>query len=129
MTTELAPTTQRSPIVTPLVTTQLTPNQQLEPILTGPFELKPWWVIGVVGSSKRWSASPTKQPLANMTWSPTTISRWAASIVLRLRKQPSPISIRASGASVSQQPGSSSVPSPIVSRPWSSASSTSPSTG
>jgi len=30
----LAPITQRSPIVTPLVTAQLTPNQQLAPILT-----------------------------------------------------------------------------------------------
>ena len=48
MTTELAPITQRSPIVTPLVTTQLTPNQQLEPISTGPLEVKPCWVIGVV---------------------------------------------------------------------------------
>ena len=38
VTTELAPITQRSPIVTPLVTTQLTPNQQLEPIRPGP-----WW--------------------------------------------------------------------------------------
>ena len=36
VTTELAPITQRSPIVTPLVTTQLTPNQQLAPISTGP---------------------------------------------------------------------------------------------
>src|SRR4051812_26208194 len=54
---------------------------------------------------------------------------WAAIITLRLRKQPSPISIRAPGASVSQQPGSSSVPAPIRSRPSSSASSTSPSTG
>ena len=49
VTTELAPITQRSPIVTPLVTTQLTPNQQLEPIRTGPFETKPWRVTGVVG--------------------------------------------------------------------------------
>ena len=70
MTTELAPITQRSPIVTPLATTQLTPNQQLEPISTGPFEVKPCQVIGMVGSSKRCSASPTKQPLANIVWSP-----------------------------------------------------------
>ena len=41
MTTELAPITQRSPTVTPVVTTQLTPNQQLAPISTGPFEVKP----------------------------------------------------------------------------------------
>src|SRR4051794_1074397 len=41
VTTELAPITQRSPIVTPLVTTQLAPNQALSPIRTGPFEVKP----------------------------------------------------------------------------------------
>ena len=49
LTTELAPTTQRSPTVTPLVTTQLTPNQQLAPISTGPFEVKPCQVIGMLG--------------------------------------------------------------------------------
>src|SRR3954453_5440048 len=57
LTTELAPTTQRSPTSTPLVTAQLTPNQQLEPISTGPFELNPCQVIGFSGSSKRCSAS------------------------------------------------------------------------
>ena len=36
VTTELAPITQRSPTLTPLVTAQLTPNQQLAPIFTGP---------------------------------------------------------------------------------------------
>ena len=36
VTTELAPITQRSPTLTPLVTAQLTPNQQLAPISTGP---------------------------------------------------------------------------------------------
>src|SRR6187549_1026769 len=101
VTTEFEPITQRSPIVTPLVTTQLTPNQQLEPIRTGPLLVKPCQVIGFSGSSKRWSASPTKQPLANITWSPISISSTAANIVFRLRKQPEPISIRASGASVS----------------------------
>src|SRR6186997_872432 len=49
VTTELAPITQRSPIVTPLVTTQLTPNQQLEPIRTGPLLVKPCQVIGFSG--------------------------------------------------------------------------------
>src|ERR1700749_250282 len=47
LTTELAPTTTRSPTVTPLVTAQLTPNQQLAPISTGPFEVKPCQVIGI----------------------------------------------------------------------------------
>src|SRR4029077_2784029 len=50
VTTELAPTTHRLPIVTPLVTTQLTPNQQLEPIRTGPLLVKPCQVTGVSGS-------------------------------------------------------------------------------
>ncbi len=36
VTTEFAPTTVLSPIVTPPVTTQFVPNQQLSPILTGP---------------------------------------------------------------------------------------------
>ena len=49
VTTELAPITQRSPTLTPLVTTQLTPNQQLAPISTGPFEVKPCSVIGCLG--------------------------------------------------------------------------------
>ena len=36
MTTLLAPITQRSPIVTPLVTTTLAPHQTLSPIRVGP---------------------------------------------------------------------------------------------
>ena len=63
---DVAPITLRSPTSTPLVTTQLAPNQQLAPIRTGPLELNPCQVIGVSGSSKRWAASPTKQPLANI---------------------------------------------------------------
>src|SRR6266487_3301661 len=78
VTTELAPITQRSPTVTPLVTTQLTPNQQLEPILTGPLVVNPCSVTGVSGSLKRCSESPTKQPLANIVWSPISISSKAA---------------------------------------------------
>ena len=63
---ELPAGTRDKPDETPLATAQLTPNQQLEPISTGPFELKPCQVIGRSGSSKRCSASPTKQPLANI---------------------------------------------------------------
>src|SRR5689334_11701689 len=51
VTTELAPITQRSPMVTPLVTTTLAPNQQLSPMRVGPFVLKPCHVTGFVGSS------------------------------------------------------------------------------
>ncbi len=41
MTTELAPITQRSPIVTPLVTTTCAPHQTLSPIRVGPLLVKP----------------------------------------------------------------------------------------
>ena len=67
LTTELAPITQRSPTVTPLVIAQLIPNQQLEPIRTGPLLVNPCQVIGVSGSSKRWAASPTKLPSSEST--------------------------------------------------------------
>src|SRR3954447_12207789 len=65
VTTEFAPTTQRSPMVTPLVTTTFAPNQQLCPMRVGPFEVKPCQVTGLSGSSKRCEASDTKQPFAN----------------------------------------------------------------
>ena len=70
VTTEFAPTTVRSPIVTPPVTTQFVPNQQLSPIFTGPLGVIPCHVMGMSGSSKRWSASVRKQWLANMQCSP-----------------------------------------------------------
>ena len=66
VTTELAPITQRSPTLTPLVTTQLTPNQQLAPISTGPLVVKPCQVTGARGRrsgarrrrrSSRWRTS------------------------------------------------------------------------
>ena len=66
MTTELAPITQCSPTVTPLVTTTLAPHQTLSPMRVGPLLVKPCHGTGSSGSSKRWSASVTKQPLANM---------------------------------------------------------------
>ena len=49
VTTLLAPITQRSPIVTPLVTTTLAPSQQLSPIRVGPLLVKPCQVIGRSG--------------------------------------------------------------------------------
>ena len=51
VTTLFAPITQRSPIVTPVLTTQFSPNQQLDPIVVGPFEVKPCHVTGSSGSS------------------------------------------------------------------------------
>ena len=129
MTTELAPTTQRSPIVTPLVTTQLTPNQQLAPIRTGPFEVKPCQVTGLLGIVVAVVGVADEavvgehhvvadlDPLLRGQHRVAVEEAALADLDLRL------------GAIVIQQPGSSSVPSPIRSRPASSASSTSPSTG
>ena len=48
VTTLLAAITQRSPIVTPLVTTTLTPHQTLSPIRVGPLVVKPCHVTGRV---------------------------------------------------------------------------------
>src|SRR3954468_10005381 len=80
VTTEFAPTTQRSPIVIPLVTTTWAPNQQLSPIRVGPFVVKPCQGTGLSRSSKRCDASETKQPLANMQWSPISTRLCEATI-------------------------------------------------
>ena len=56
VTTLLAPITQRSPIVTPLVTTTFAPSQTLSPIRVGPFELNPCQGTGRSRSPKRWLA-------------------------------------------------------------------------
>ena len=95
VTTELAPITQRSPIVTPLVTTTLAPSQTLSPSRVGPFEVKPCHGTGFSGSSKRWLASVTKQPLASMQCSPISTRSAAATCTFRLRNVPPPIRIRA----------------------------------
>src|SRR3954449_12505991 len=96
VTTELAPITQRSPIVTPLVMTTLAPHQTLSPMRVGPFEVKPCQGTGRSGSSKRWLPSVMKQPLANMQWSPISTSSTEATITAMLRKVPDPIRMRAS---------------------------------
>src|SRR5439155_24912306 len=70
VTTLFAPMTQRLPIVTPLVTTTFTPHQTLSPIRVGPLLVKPCQVIGLFGSSTRWLASGTQQPLASMQSAP-----------------------------------------------------------
>src|SRR3712207_5576524 len=70
VTTEFAPITQRSPIVTPLVITTLAPHHTLSPTRVGPLEVKPCHGTGLSGSSKRWLPSVTKHPLANMQWAP-----------------------------------------------------------
>jgi hypothetical protein len=53
VTTELAPMTERRPIVTPLVTTTWAPHHTLSPIRVGPLLVNPCQVTGIVGSSKR----------------------------------------------------------------------------
>ncbi len=91
MTTLFAPTTQRSPIVTPLVTTTFAPSQTLSPIRVGPLESKPCQGTGRSGSSKRWLASVTKHPLASMQCAPISTSSSAATITAMFRNVPSPI--------------------------------------
>ena len=59
VTTELAPITQRSPIVTPLVMTTCAPHQTLSPIRVGPLVVKPCHGTGVTGSSNRCEESVT----------------------------------------------------------------------
>ena len=129
MTTELAPITQRSPTVTPFPIATLTPHQTLSPIRVGPRVSKPCHGTGVSGSSKRWLASLTKQPLANMQWSPISTNSTAATITPRFKKHPEPMRIRAVPGAVIQTPGSNSVCGPISRRPSRSASSTLPWTG
>ena len=96
MTTLFAPITQRSPTVTPLVTTTLAPHQTLSPDPRRPLAREALPRTGLSGSSKRWLPSVTKQPLANMQWSPISTSSTAATITAMFRKVPEPIRIRAS---------------------------------
>ena len=129
VTTLLAPITHRSPMVTPLVTTTFAPHQTLSPMRVGPLLVNPCQVIGLSGSSKRWFESVTKQPFANMQWSPISTSSPAATMTPMLRNEPCPMRMRASPSAVSHTCGSSSVPSPTSSRPSPNASSTLPCTG
>src|SRR5205807_2228959 len=109
VTTELAPITDRRPTVTPPVITTFAPHQTLSPTRVGPLLVKPCQGTGLSGSSKRWSASVTKQPLANMQCSPISTSSAAATITPRLRNVPPPILIRAGAGAVSHTPGSNRV--------------------
>ena len=96
VTTLFAPITLRSPIVTPLVTTTFAPHQTLSPMRVGPLLVNPCHVIGLSGSSKRWFESVTKQPFANMQWSPISTRSPAAAVTPMFRNVPSPIRMRAS---------------------------------
>src|SRR3954454_1917399 len=126
VTTLLAPITQRSPMVTPLVTTTCAPHHTLSAIRVGPLVLKPCQGTGLWGSSKRWLPSVTKQPLANMQCSPISTSSTAAIMTVRFRNDPPPVRMRPGAGAVSQTPGSNSTCGPSSSRPSRSISSTSP---
>src|SRR4051812_11012470 len=100
VTTELAPITQRSPIVTPLVTTTFAPHHTLAPMRVGPLVVKPCHGTGLSGSSKRWLPSVTKQPLASMQCAPISTRSTAATCTPRLRKVPPPIRMRPGAGAV-----------------------------
>ena len=115
MTTEFAPITARSPISTPPVTTQLTPNQTLSPILTGPRASKPCAgdrlvgvVVAMVGVADE-AAVGEHHVVADLD--PLDRREHRASVEKAAARRSGS---RASGPSVSQQPGSSRVASPIV---------------
>ncbi len=105
VTTELAPMTERRPMVTPLVTTTLAPSHTLSPKVTGPFEVKPCHGTGLSRSSKRWLPSVTRQPLASMQCSPIVTCSMAAIMTFRFTSVPPPIEIRPV-SDVSHTPGS-----------------------
>src|SRR6201999_613044 len=107
VTTELAPITQRSPTVTPLVMTTLAPHHTLSPTRVGPLLRNPCQVIGVSGSSKRGSASVMKRPWANMACSQIWTTSIAATITPRLRNVRAPMRTRAGAGAVIHTPGSS----------------------
>ena len=62
---------------------------------SGPFVREALPRDRLVGSSKRWLPSVTKQPLANMQWLPISTSSTAATITPRFRNVPDPMRIRA----------------------------------
>ena len=112
--------------MTPLVITTLAPHQTLSPTFVGPLLAKPCHVMGRSGSSKRWFASVTKQPFANMQWSPISTSSAAATMTAMLTNVPDPIRMRPASEVVSQTFGSNNVCSPTSSRPSRNASNTFP---
>src|SRR4051812_9196242 len=65
VTTELAPITQRSPTVTPLVITTWAPHHTLSPTRVGPLEVKPCHGTGFGGASERGGGRAPKQPLGD----------------------------------------------------------------
>ena len=109
--------------------TTFAPHQTLSPTRVGPLLSNPCQGTGLSRSSKRWLASVTKQPLANMQWSPISTSSWAATITPMFRNEPEPIRTRASPGAVIHTCGSNSVWAPTSSRPSRKASSTLPCTG
>ena len=130
VTTELAPITQRSPIVTPLVTTTLAPHQTLSPMprrALGREALPRHRRVGVVEAVVAVgdeAAVGEHAVLADLDAArPRRPSRRGSGTCPRRSR------IRPGAGAVSQTPGSSSTCSPSSSRPSRSISSTLPCTG
>jgi len=112
--------------LTPMVTITFVPSHTLSPIRVGPLVVKPCHGTGWAGSSKRWLASVTKQPLASMQCEPISTRSCAATMTATFRNVPSPIRTVASSPSVIQTSGSNTVCAPTCRRPSRSASRTLP---
>ena len=97
--------------------TTFAPHQTLSPTRVGPLVEKPCQVTGVSKSSKRWLPSVTKQPLANMQWSPISTSSTEATMTPMFRKVSPPMRIVPESPVVSQTLGSSRACSPTSRRP------------
>ena len=88
VTTELAPITQRSPIVTPLVTTTPTPHHTLSPIRVGPLVVNPCHGTGLSDSTRR-SAEGAQPQRNSVAYRPhrLTSSGQCARLEIRLQQQ------------------------------------------
>ena len=126
VTTLLAPITQRSPMLTPLVTTTFAPSQQLSPIRVGPLLSKPCQVIGVSGSSKRWLGVGDEAAVGEHAVLADLDQLLGGDHHAHVQELPAPIRTRALPGAVIHTPGSSSTPAPTSRRPSRSASSTLP---
>ena len=129
VTTLLAPITQRSPMLTPLVTTTPAPSQQLDPIRVGPRLSKPCQVIGLAGSSKRWLAIRDEAAVGEHAVRADLDQLLGGDHHAEVQERALADGHARRPGAVIHTPGSSSTPSPTFSQPSRSASSTLPSTG
>ncbi len=102
VTTELAPITQRSPMVTPPVMTTLAPHQTLAPTRVGPFEVKPCQGTGLLGIVEAVVGVGDEAAIGEHAVLPDLDESTAATITPRFRKLPAPISILPGAGAVSQ---------------------------